>query len=127
MQIGSLAEWVTGIAELLAVAGALFLPMIRTRIETKKSMRKNIKMAHAITDNIIHEKKTDPTVPVSQLHAYKDFRLFINLVEWRTDDENAIVFMETLKRIIFKLDDPNTDFTEVQQEVKELAENYLKD
>ncbi|WP_367377477.1 hypothetical protein [Enterococcus gilvus] len=40
MEMGSLAEWVTGISELLAVCVALFLPYFRSKKKEDRNIKK---------------------------------------------------------------------------------------
>ncbi|WP_125768872.1 hypothetical protein [Lapidilactobacillus wuchangensis] len=104
MEIGTLAEWVAGLSELLAVIVALFLPMYRAHRQNEKQEQQVLKVSFRIGKRVVRDKAAHPDTAMDQLASYQDLRKFSTVVSLVTDSSAVIIFLHDLDETLLAVD-----------------------
>lgn len=104
MEIGTLAEWVAGISELLAVIVALFLPMYSAHRQNKKQEEQVLKVSFRIGKRVVQDRAAHPETAMTKLESYQDLRKFSTIVSLVTDSTAVIIFLHDLDEILSAVD-----------------------
>ena len=84
MEVGSLAEWVEGGAEILAVSVALFLPYYQTRKNTRAKARRVKQVIIATTRELLDSSDIPNT------NEYRELTLFVSFYGALGTNDNAL-------------------------------------
>lgn len=113
MELGSLAEWVTGISELLAVSVALFLPYFSEKKKKKKISDKLIVVTHNMVLRVLQEKEDNPGKKIEKLKSYSDFRQYASIVSIINEDPLTLSELAESQELLLTVAKDNSNLTEV--------------
>ncbi|MCH4056882.1 hypothetical protein [Lapidilactobacillus gannanensis] len=117
MEIGTLAEWVAGISELLAVIVALFLPMYNAHRQNRKQEEQVLKVSFRIGKRVIQDKADHPETAMDKLESYQDLRKFSTVVSLVTDSTAVIIFLHDLDEILVEVDHGQLTAAKASQQI----------
>ncbi|RRK11501.1 hypothetical protein D1831_02075 [Lactiplantibacillus garii] len=113
MEIGPLSEWVGALAELIAVAVALFLPYYNER----KALHQRLRRYKHIVEQTLN------TAAANQLTAdYRDFCSFVKITLQLDMDDTAVEILEVGQALITTVGDATTLSFDQLQTVGELRQ-----
>jgi hypothetical protein len=116
-----MAEWVSGIAELIAVVVALFLPAFREKKAKSKAAKRLIRIASKMADNVIHDKGKNIKVPLGSTDNYQNLNKFIDIAVLANDDEFLTATLLTILEIINQLDEGTISPTAAETQLRQLS------
>ncbi|UQS81431.1 hypothetical protein MOO45_08095 (plasmid) [Bombilactobacillus folatiphilus] len=124
MEIGSLAEWITGIAEVAAVVVALFLPSYQARKARKVSQQRIMNLVRSLLNDLLSKVKATPDMDIAASDEYSDFQKLVSILAVTDAD---LVNIDILRQIEGLLTDSDRGDTTEQLVVKveNLMNNYL--
>ncbi|MBO0462708.1 MULTISPECIES: hypothetical protein [unclassified Enterococcus] len=88
MESGSLAEWIEGIAETVALIVALFLPIISERRRANRINTKMKKIGLRLAKKALEQKLHQIDIPMTNLSEYKAFKKYIGVVFTFNDSQS---------------------------------------
>lgn len=88
METGSLAEWVEGIAETVALIVALFLPIITERNKARRIKNKLQRIGLRLAKKALEQKMAQNEVEMIRLNEYKAFKRYIGIVFTFNDSQD---------------------------------------
>ncbi|MGC2933138.1 hypothetical protein [Enterococcus faecalis] len=109
METGSIAEWVEGIAETVALIVALFLPIISERNKAKRVQNKLKRIGLRLAKKVLEEKIVSKDIPVPDLNEYKVFKRYIGFVFTFNDSQNLFNTLWDIDTDLKKLTSDNDD------------------
>lgn len=115
MELGSLAEWGTGISELLAVCVALFLPVLTEWKKKKRSSSKLISVSSNMALRVIREKEENEGKRVERLDSYQDFKVFLSIVSIIVDDPITLSSLTARNEILLSINRDNSNLSIISQ------------
>lgn len=80
METGSIAEWVEGIAETVALIVALFLPIITERVKARRTDKKLKRIGLRLAKKALAQQELEKTTPIKELSEYKAYKKYIGIV-----------------------------------------------
>ncbi|WEV42551.1 hypothetical protein OZX57_03760 [Bifidobacterium sp. ESL0682] len=110
MEIGSIAEWATAVAETAAVLVALFLPYFERRRANQKSSRNFKLMVRGLIQRAVQEN--DP-------HSIESFLNIATFTDAADRDEDTLA---TTRQILELFQNKDMDVTRRNTEIKALLE-----
>lgn len=118
MELGSLAEWVTGLAEIIAVVTALFLPQFQKRgqIKFKRKRTKNIILRSTKTLLGTNKLTDDDT-------TFKTFKAYVSINQLLTTDAKQETLLEMGASIIQILNNGTQLNTDQIQQIDQLVKD----
>ncbi|MEO1772251.1 hypothetical protein [Candidatus Enterococcus ferrettii] len=117
MELGSLAEWVTGLAELLAVCVALFLPIFMDRNKRKRASKKLIVVTSNMALRVIQEKEENEGKRVEKLDSYKDFKEFQSVVSIIVDDPVTLSRITAANELLLSIHRDNSNLATISSSI----------
>ncbi|MBO1124261.1 hypothetical protein FQS96_02090 [Enterococcus faecalis] len=109
METGSIAEWVEGIAETVALIVALFLPIISERNKAKRVQNKLKRIGLRLAKKVLEEKIVNKDIPVPELNEYKVFKRYTGFVFTFNDSQNLFNTLWDIDTDLKKLTSDNDD------------------
>ena len=109
METGSIAEWVEGIAETVALIVALFLPIISERNKAKRVQNKLKRIGLRLAKKVLEEKIVNKDIPVPALNEYKVFKRYTGFVFTFNDSQNLFNTLWDIDTDLKKLTSDNDD------------------
>lgn len=95
MEAGSIAEWVEGIAETVALIVALFLPIITERIKGKKTDKKLKRIGLRMAKKALVQQEQEIDTSIKELSDYKAYKKYIGIVfTFNDSQELANIFWD---------------------------------
>lgn len=94
MEIGSLAEWVEGLGELLAVSVALFLPYYQQRQDNKKKNQRAKQVITSTTKKLLSLEK------IQNSTDYLELQRFVAIYGVLSTNDNALKIIEVGSNIL---------------------------
>jgi hypothetical protein len=88
METGSIAEWVEGISETVALIVALFLPIISERNKAKRVQNKLKRIGLRLAKKVLEEKIVNKDISVTELNEYKVFKRYTGFVFTFNDSQS---------------------------------------
>lgn len=88
METGSIAEWVEGISETVALIVALFLPIISERNKAKRVQNKLKRIGLRLAKKVLEEKIVNKDLSVTELNEYKVFKRYTGFVFTFNDSQS---------------------------------------
>lgn len=88
METGSIAEWVEGISETVALIVALFLPIISERNKAKRVQNKLKRIGLRLAKKVLEEKIVNKDISVPELNEYKVFKRYTGFVFTFNDSQS---------------------------------------
>lgn len=87
METGSIAEWVEGISETVALIVALFLPIISEN-KAKRVQNKLKRIGLRLAKKVLEEKIVNKDISVTELNEYKVFKRYTGFVFTFNDSQS---------------------------------------
>lgn len=122
MELGSLADWVTGIAEMLAVVVALLLPIISDKVKAKKEQKRLYNMTFLIAEDVLREKKEKPDAKIHGLQSFKHFKTFITFSEFLDGDKLDNFVFDQVENVLLSLDTNEITLQQADQDIKAIRQ-----
>ncbi len=88
METGSIAEWVEGISETVALIVALFLPIISEKNKAKRVQNKLKRIGLRLAKKVLEEKIVNKDISVTELNEYKVFKRYTGFVFTFNDSQS---------------------------------------
>ncbi|MFC6324228.1 hypothetical protein [Companilactobacillus baiquanensis] len=101
MEIGSLAEWVAGIAETLAVTVALFLPYYQKRKSDQNSNQRAKQIIATTTTHLLHQNN------IQDNNSYLELKRFVEIYSVLATNERTIRIISQGDFILSIIDNSN--------------------
>ena len=79
MELGSLPEWFTACAEVLAVCTALFLPQYRAYRDRKESLARMRRVTKGMLAALVDERQARPSADPAQLESAQELELYLRV------------------------------------------------
>lgn len=117
MQLGTLAEWVTGITNIVAVCVALFLPMYQEE-KKKKSAQRRIKMMATDTVNeMLVMLKNNSDEDITKSKAFENFHLLTTISAITDGDAINISILRQVQNLL--VEHKNYSMEEMEEKIKQ--------
>lgn len=113
MEIGSLAEWVTGLSELLAVCVALFLPFISEKQRRKRTTKKLVTITHNMAIRVLQEKEKSSEKKVENLDSYEKFKQFVSIVSLINEDLPTLDKINKFQDLLLSVNKDNSNLPSI--------------
>lgn len=120
MEMGSLAEWVTGLAETLAVVVALFLPIYKERKRRKRTQKKIDHMGYKLAKRVILDKQERGDQELSDLSSFKEFERFSSVISIIEDNEDILEYLQNIEDIVSDLEAGQTHSDQALKKLEEI-------
>lgn len=118
MQIGTLAEWVTGITNLFAVCIALFMPMYQTHKSKKEAQTRIIRMTTDLVNSLLVLKSKKPHLNLSTTKEFTNLQLLTNISSITDGDVINISVIHQLEELFQNSN--QLDFSELKIDANHL-------
>jgi hypothetical protein len=125
MEIGNIAEWVAGISKVIAIIGAITLPIVREKKKRNNSVERLARREYSLVNDIIIEYK-EKRIPIVELDSYKQFTSFNSMLMIVSDDENLIILSEKINDLLTEEIDEDNFFSSISLLMKNLENTYNK-
>jgi hypothetical protein len=122
IELGSLAEWVTGISELLAVLTALFLPLISEKIKNHRTRKRLIEIAFSMAKNVTKVAKCTEGSTINDMENYKIFKKYKEITTLITGDAIELAIFEQINECLLSLNNGEATNAEVESWLNGLHE-----
>lgn len=120
MEIGSLASWVEGISESLALIVALFLPIVTEKQNSKRAQQKLQRIGVRLVNQMVEEKQKYPDQLITETENYKEFNQYITTVSIINDDQQTVTVLMEMNELLQGLDRDTYTIEEAKSKIKEL-------
>lgn len=120
MEIGNVAEWVAALAKMIAIIGAIVLPIVNERKKTKNSIKRLARREYELTIELMDERH-ERNQPLPELESYEQLKSFIGMLMIVSDDDELIKISDQLTSIL----DRPTDAASFDHSINEVL-NRLK-
>lgn len=120
MEIGSLASWVEGISESLALIVALFLPIVTEKQNSKRAQQKLQRVGVRLANRMVEEKQKYPDQLITKTENYKEFNQYITTVSIINDDQQTVTVLMEMNELLQGLDRDAYTIEEAKSKIKEL-------
>lgn len=109
MEIGSLADWVNGLATFTAVLTTLFFTFYKNHLQKRKSKNNAIRSILKLSDNLFYLIKTENIneKDVQKLQQYKMFNIYLMVMTF-TGNEDITNIIDIGENLLFYLSKGNT-------------------
>ncbi|MBO1124260.1 hypothetical protein FQS96_02085 [Enterococcus faecalis] len=125
MEVGNIAEWVAGISKVIAIIGAITLPIVREKKKRNNSVERLARREYSLVNDIIIEYK-EKRIPIVELDSYKQFASFNSMLMIVSDDENLIILSEKINDLLTEEIDEDNFFSSINLLLKNLENTYIK-
>ena len=125
MEVGNIAEWVAGISKVIAIIGAITLPIVREKKKRNNSVERLARREYSLVNDIIVEYK-EKRIPIVELDSYKQFASFNSMLMIVSDDENLIILSEKINDLLTEEIDEDNFFSSINLLLKNLENTYIK-
>lgn len=120
MELGSLPEWFTACAEVLAVCTALFLPQYRAYRDRRTSLARMRRVTKGMLAALADERAARPTADPSQLESAQDLELYLRVSFFVLSDAREIALRGQVERLYRQLTAPSPDFAAARRAIAAL-------
>ena len=120
MEMGSLPEWFTACAELLAVCTALFLPQITARRARMESYVRMRRVTKGLLTSFADDRESHGAEPVDELESAKDLQLYLRVAFSALSEPREIELRDEVQRLYRVLARPQPDIAAVRKEIAAL-------
>ena len=120
MELGSLPEWFTACAEVLAVCTALFLPQYRAYRDRKESLARMRRVTKGMLAALVDERQARPSCDPRQLESAKDLELYLRVSFFVLSEAREIALRGQVERLYRRLVGPAPDLAALRREVAAL-------
>ncbi|MGM0172924.1 hypothetical protein [Enterococcus sp. DIV0800] len=117
METGSLAEWVEGIAETVALIVALFLPIITERNKARRIKNKLQRIGLRLAKTALEQKMVHNEIEMVKINEYKNFKRYIGIVFTFNDNQELFNTLWEIDSDLKKLSD---DYSEQINELEKI-------
>ena len=115
MELGSLPEWFTACAEVLAVCTALFLPQYRAYRDRRESLARMRRVTKGMLADLVDERQARPSAdPDQELELYLRVSFFV------LSDAREIALRGQVERLYRRLMGPAPDLAALRRDVAAL-------
>lgn len=124
MELGSLPEWFTACAEVLAVVVALFLPQYRAYQDRKESYARMLRVTTGMLEALANDRERlgkeggDP----ANLQSAQDLHLYLRVAFFALSDAREIALREQVAQLYRQLIAPNPDLPTLRQNIRALSQ-----
>lgn len=125
MEVGNIAEWVAGISKVIAIIGAITLPIVREKKKRNNSVERLARREYSLVNDIIVEYK-EKRIPIVELDSYKQFASFNSMLMIVSDNENLIILSEKINDLLTEEIDEDNFFSSINLLLKNLENTYIK-
>ncbi|RDB63841.1 transcriptional regulator [Gordonibacter sp. 28C] len=120
MEMGSLPEWFTACAELLAVCTALFLPQVTARRARRESLARMRRVTKGLLVAFADDRENHGAEPVDELESAKDLQLYLRVAFFALNEPREIALRGDVQRLYRALARPQPDIPAVRKEIAAL-------
>lgn len=120
MEMGSLPEWFTACAELLAVCTALFLPQITARRARRESLVRMRRVTKGLLAALADDRENRGGEAVDELESAKDLQLYLRVAFFALSEPSEIALRDEVQRLYRALARPRPDVAAVRKEIAAL-------
>lgn len=117
MEIGSLAEWVEGLGELLAVSVALFLPYYQQRQENNKKNQRAKQVIISTSGALLNQTE------IQKSPNYAELQQFVSIYAVLSTNSKTVQIIELGDEIIDTIGDSNSLNEDQKQTIKQSIAN----
>ena len=117
MQLGTLAEWVTGITNIVAVCVALFLPMYQEEKKKKSAQRRIKMMATDIVNEMLVMLKNNSDEDITKSKAFENFHLLTTISAITDGDAINISILRQIQNLL--VEHKNYSMEEMEEKIKQ--------
>ena len=119
MEMGSLPEWFTACAELLAVCTALFLPQISARRARRESLVRMRRVTKGLLTALADDRESSDEA-VDTLESAKDLQLYLRVAFFALSEPREIALRDDVQRLYRALARPHPDIAAARKEIAAL-------
>ena len=127
MDWGSLPEWFTACAEVLAVYTALFLPRYQARRERQESLARMRRVTTGMLDALADDRERcgaqcDPA-KLQNLQSAEDLKLYLRVAFFALSAPSEINLRDEVASLYRRLLDPNADIAAIRRDIATLRQS----
>ncbi|WP_159721599.1 hypothetical protein [Enterococcus sp. CSURQ0835] len=127
MELGSLAEWVTGLAEFIAVIVALFLPFFRERREKKQTTLHLISIGLKLAHRILKEKARAPEQDLTELADFEFFTRYVSTVTIINSEHQVFLVLTQIADLLDQVQQAELSVSQAEVQLKNLTPKKLRE
>ena len=105
MELGSLPEWFTACAEVLAVCTALFLPQYRAYRDRRESLARMRRVTKGMLADLVDERQARPSADPDQLESAQELELYLRVSFFVLSDAREIALRGQVERLYRLMND----------------------
>ena len=120
MELGSLPEWFTACAEVLAVCTALFLPQYRAYRDRRESLARMRRVTKGMLADLVDERQARPSADPDQLESAQELELYLRVPFFVLSDAREIAVRGEVERLYRRLMGPAPDLAALRRDVAAL-------
>lgn len=123
VELGSLPEWFTACAEVLAVVVALFLPQYRAYQDRKESYARMLRVTTGMLEALANDREHlgkggDP----AKLQSAQDLQLYLRVAFFALSEPREIALRDRVARLYRQLVAPEVDLPALRLEIRALSQ-----
>ena len=121
MELGSLPEWFTACAEVLAVCTALFLPRYQARKERRASLARMRRVTAGLLEALADDReRCGSDCEPAKLQSAEDLKLYLRISFFALSAEQELALRDDVARLYRRLLAPDVDLASVRREIAAL-------
>ncbi|WP_080802820.1 transcriptional regulator [Arabiibacter massiliensis] len=120
MELGSLPEWFTACAEVLAVCTALFLPQYQAYRDRKQSLSRMRRVTKGMLATLADARAAGPSTNPAQLESAQELKLYLQVSFFVLSDAREIALRDQVEQLYRQLTAPSPDIAAVRSAIAAL-------
>ena len=120
MELGTLPEWFTACAEVLAVCTALFLPQYTAYRNRKASYDRMLRVTSGLLRDLADDLERCCGSDALQLESAKELQLYLRVSFYALSEAREIALRAEVERLYRRLVAPHADLPALRKEIAEI-------
>ncbi len=120
MDMGTLPEWFTACAELLAVCTALFLPQFNAYRARKESLARMRRVTTGMLEALLADRRSRADADPASLESAKDLDLYLRIAFFALSDARELALRDEVDGLYRRLMAPDPDLPALRGRIKAL-------